>query len=78
MSKNEKYPSKRGYAIGKLYKFLKERKLYKRFVEECKKQVRGSRGNKDLSSAFIWCKSEEGEAYWKQINREFERTEWHN
>jgi len=74
MSKNEKYPSKRGYAIGKLYKFLKERKLYKRFVEECKRQFPTNRGSKDLSEAFIWCKSEEGELYWKQINREFERT----
>lgn len=74
MSCNEKYPSKRGYAVGKLYKFLKERKLYKEFVAECKRQNKGTRGNTEISTAFVWCKSVHGTEHWKKINNEFERT----
>lgn len=72
--RNEKYPSKRGYAVGKLYKFLKERNLYERFVKECKNQMPKHRGHTLLTESFTWTKTIEGHGYWKQLNREFEST----
>lgn len=74
MSKPEKYPSKRGYAIGKLYEFLKEKGMYNKFVAECKRQRPKDRGNKEIYESFSWSKAEDGEQFWIQLDREFERT----
>lgn len=69
----EKYPSKRAYATGKLYKFLKERGVYKQFVYNCKKQrsesnvFKGYKGIEGICSAFIWKETPEGNEFWDNI-----------
>lgn len=70
----EKYPTKRAYATGKLYKFLKEKGVYKQFVDNCKKQRQSrnkKKGYKDasgISSAFLWKETPEGYDFWNDIN----------
>lgn len=72
----EKYPTKRAYATGKLYKFLKEKGVYKQFVENCKNQRKESnifKGYKNafgIGSAFIWKETPEGYAFWDKISDE--------
>ena len=71
MSCNEKYPIKRAYAIGKLYKFLKEKGIYKEFSNECKMQY-ANKGNKTIDCSIAWYQTINGHDYWSKINREFE------
>lgn len=69
----EKYPTKKAYATGKLYKFLKEKGVYKQFVENCKKQkakgkeLRGYKTANAIGEAFIWEKTPEGNSFWANI-----------
>lgn len=70
MSCNEKYPIKRAYAVGKLYKFLKQKGIYKEFVKECKRQIT-RKGQTEITKAIAWYKSELGIDYWLNIDREF-------
>lgn len=70
MNSNEKYPVKRAYAVGKLYKFLKQKGIYKEFVAECKKQ-KSIKANVELSGAIIWHNTKQGFNYWLKINIEF-------
>ena len=66
MSK-EKYPSKRAYATGKLYKWLKKNGFYEEFKIECKRQNEG-RGHKELSEAFTWYNSIRGYNFWNKVD----------
>lgn len=67
----EKYPSKRGYAIGKLQKFLKLSNLTKKFKANCIKE-NSRKGQTKIESAFIWQNSNEGHKFWVQVNKDFE------
>lgn len=67
---NEKYPTKRAYAVGKLYKFLHEKDIYKKYVKECKKQ-KAVKGRTQLFNSFIYSKTDDGHKYWSSIDREF-------
>ncbi len=66
----EKYPSKRGYAIGKLQKFLKLSNLTKKFKANCIKE-NSRRGQTELDQAFLWRNSNEGYKFWIQVNNDF-------
>jgi len=68
----EKYPKKRAYAHPKLAKFLKEKGVYKRFVNNCKEQNK-ERFNTDISEAFVWFKTKEGSDYWNNLWVEHEQ-----
>lgn len=70
-NRTEKYPLKRGYAIGKLQKFLKLSNLTDKFRDNCKAQEQ-PKGQTNVSSAFIWHKTYEGERFWIQVNKDFE------
>lgn len=69
----EKYPTKRAYATGKLYKFLKEKGVYKQFVKNCKSQrvennmSRGYKNAHGIGSAFIWRETQEGHDFWDRM-----------
>jgi len=67
----EKYPKKRAYAHPKLAKFLKEKGVYKQFVNNCKEQ-NNERFNTDISRAFIWDKTKEGDVFWSELDIDFE------
>lgn len=67
----EKYPSKRGYAIGKLQKFLKLSNLTDKFRNNCKAQEQ-PKGKTNLDSAFMWDETYEGSNFWIQVNKDFE------
>ncbi|NOQ31144.1 MAG: hypothetical protein GQ570_08490 [Helicobacteraceae bacterium] len=73
ITKTEKHPKKRGYAIGKLQKFLKEANLTKRFRENCREQRPEDRGHKCLEASIAWIDTEEGLQFWKQVNQDFNR-----
>lgn len=73
---SEKYPTKRAYATGKLYKFLKEEGVYKQFVKNCKTQKKGKdliisgKGFKTahgIGSAFLWRETPEGYDFWDRL-----------
>ena len=66
----EKYPSKRGYAIGKLQKFLKISNLTDKFRNNCKIQEQ-PKGNTKLDNAFVWAETKEGHSFWIQVNADF-------
>lgn len=70
MNSKEKYPVKRAYAIGKLYKFLKKKGIYDKFVKECKRQ-KAYKGNTEITRSFAWYNSELGADYWYNVDREF-------
>lgn len=70
MSCKEKYPVKRAYAVGKLYKFLKQKGIYKEFIKECKRQNE-IKGQTEITEAFVWYRSELGVDYWLNVDREF-------
>lgn len=73
MSKlNDKYPNKRGYAIGKLQKFLAEANLTDRFRENVKRDKAGAKGNRTLLEAFTWFRSSEGYSFWENVDYEFQ------
>lgn len=63
----EKYPEKRGYALGKLQKFLAKANLTKRFRKNC-----DSKGNRDISEAFSWVNSNEGFVFWEDVRKQYE------
>lgn len=67
----EKYPSKRGYAIGKLQKFLKLSNLTKKFKANCIKE-NSRKGQTELDCAFSWSKTYEGHRFWIQVSSDFE------
>ena len=67
----EKYPDKRGYAIGKLQKFLKLSNLTKKFKNNCKRES-SRKGQTDLHAAFIWSQTYEGLNFWIQVEKDFE------
>ena len=64
----EKYPNKRGYAVGKLQKFLKKYDLTKDFKYECL-----WKGNRTITGAFDFTNSDKGPKFWSEINHRFER-----
>lgn len=66
----EKYPEKRGYAIGKLQKFLKLSNLTDKFRNNCKAQEQ-TKGKTNLDSAFIWSKTYEGFNFWLKVDEDF-------
>ena len=66
----EKYPSKRGYAIGKLQKFLRLSNLTDKFRDNCKAQEQ-PKGNTELDEAFAWAGTKEGYSFWSQVNKDF-------
>jgi hypothetical protein len=65
----EKYPKKRAYAVGKLYKFLKEKGVYKQFVHNCKKQKieKGQKNLENFKDGFLWAKTQEGFEFWEKL-----------
>lgn len=77
----EKYPIKRAYAVGKLYKFLKEKGVYKQFVKNAKslntmpETIKGSKNSGDLLGAFTWASTEEGYEFWRLLHEEFWKKE---
>jgi len=66
----EKYPKKRGYAIGKLQKFLKLSNLTKKFRNNCIRE-NSIKGQTNLYSAFAWSETYEGFKFWTQVNEDF-------
>ena len=66
----EEHPKKRGYAIGKLQKFLKLSNLTKKFKANCIKE-NSRKGQTELGCAFTWHKTYEGERFWIQVNQDF-------
>ena len=75
----EKYPKKRAYAIGKLYKFLKEKGVYKQFVgyvkienEIRRFELRGLKNINDLRGAFTWANTQEGSQFWYKLAKELD------
>lgn len=65
----EKYPTKRAYATGKLYKFLKEKGIYKQFICNC--DFKGNKGKDGIAKAFSWRHSKEGDYFWYNVNKEW-------
>lgn len=77
----ETYPTKRAYATGKLYKFLKEKGAYSKFVNNVIRKnkhyeergytiIRGLKTANDLLGAFGWEDTPEGNKYWSIIYKE--------
>jgi len=73
----EKYPKKRAYAVGKLYKFLKEKGLYKRFAFYCKtnNRLKGQKNSEDFEKGFLWHKTYEGFDFWHNVYLELLKKE---
>lgn len=68
----EKYPNKRGYAVGKLQKFLAKYNLTKVFRDECKRQ-NNMKGSREIIEGFNLYKSDRGPVFWWEIHDRFER-----
>jgi hypothetical protein len=70
---SEKYPKKRAYATGKLYKFLKEKGVYKQFAYNCKKQKRkhGQKDANDFMHELYFVRTPEGHTFWYKLAEEF-------
>lgn len=79
---SEKYPTKRAYATGKLYKFLKEKGVYKKFVNNVKTEnkerkeqnlfeIKGLKKSGDFMGAFTWMNTKEGNKFWYDLYMEF-------
>ena len=69
----EKYPTKRAYAIGKLYKFLKEKGVYKQYALNCKLQGRkkGHKTYRDFMQELHFVRTQEGHNFWYELAEEF-------
>jgi len=71
----EKYPKKRAYAVGELYKFLKEKGVYKQYALNCKIQGRkkGHKNKHDLMQELYFKQTPVGHDFWYNLTTEF----WH-
>lgn len=70
---SEKYPVKRAYAVGKLYKFLKEKGVYKQYASNCKIQgkTKGHKTYDDFMKELYFYHTPEGHRFWHDLANEF-------